>query len=159
MLSALQLKKHDFAEINIVANPEVDDSNASDVTCSCRHQFGAGPNDDKQLIWMARLRLEILKPEESDTTYLYTGAIEVFGEFEIHPDLPEAERAKHVHISGGAMLYSAIREMVTLLTARSIHGVIELPTIDPRVFLPKQAESNNQSQRWGQSTHSNKNRL
>ncbi|WPJ97049.1 hypothetical protein SH580_04935 [Coraliomargarita algicola] len=141
MLSPIQLKKHDFAEISIVANPEVDDSKASDVTCACRHQFGAGPNDDKQLTWMARLRLELLKPEESDTVCLYTGAIEVFGEFEIHPDLPENERAKHIHISGGAMLYSAIREMATLLTARSIHGVIELPSIDPRVFLPKQPES------------------
>lgn len=90
---------------------------------------------------MARLRLELLKPEEADTVSLYTGAIEVFGEFELHPDLPEDERAKHIHISGGAMLYSAIREMVTLLTARSIHGVVELPTIDPRVFLPKQPES------------------
>jgi preprotein translocase subunit SecB len=139
MLSAIQLRKHDFAEISIVANQSITDEATVETAVTCHHQFRASPIDDQLTSWIARLRLELIQPEDNRVAS-YTGAIEVFGEFEMHPDLPETDRSKHANINGGAMLYAAAREMVTLLTSRSMHGVVELPTIDPRAFLPKDNE-------------------
>lgn len=48
---------------------------------------------------------------------------------------PEEDRPKIAVINGGSLLYGSIREWVATLSSRSLHGMIELPAIDPRSFL------------------------
>jgi hypothetical protein len=38
-------------------------------------------------------------------------------------------------MNAGAILYGATREWFSILSARSLYGIAELPTIDARVFL------------------------
>ena len=60
------------------------------------------------------------------------------GQFEIHPNVAKEERIKYACINGGALLFGSAREMTAMLSSRSVHGLIELPSIDPRVFLPQE---------------------
>jgi hypothetical protein len=72
-----------------------------------------------------------------------TGVIEVVGQFDLHPDLAREDRVKYACINGGALLYGAAREMLATLSSRSIHGLIELPSIDPNIFMPvKEGDKN-----------------
>jgi len=100
-----------------------------------RQQIGAELVDDKHHVWLVRLKVEMLKPEEGNPP-LYLGWIEVAGHLQLHPDIPAEDRRKLVFVNGGGLLYSAVREMVAMLTARSVHGMAELPTINPAVFMP-----------------------
>ena len=139
MLSAIQIHKHEFAEISLTPNTELAPGNREGCAVSIRHQFKAKPTNKEETLWVARLRIELVPPDNGNTA-IYTGALEVVGQFEIHPDVPKSERIKCACINGGALLFGAAREMTATLSSRSIHGLIELPCIDPRVFLPDEVQ-------------------
>lgn len=136
MLSAIQIHKHEFAEISLKPNADLAPGKREACAVSIRHQFKASPTNKDETLWVARLRIELVPPDNGNTA-IYTGILEVVGQFEIHPDVTKSERIKYACINGGALLFGAAREMTAVLTARSIHGLIELPSIDPRIFLPE----------------------
>lgn len=140
MLSAIQMHKHEFAEISLKPNADLAPGKREGCAVSIRHQFKASPTNKEETLWVARLRIEIVPPDNGNTA-IYTGAIEVVGQFEIHPDITKSEQIKYACINGGALLFGAAREMTATLSSRSIHGLIELPSIDPRVFLPQEAQT------------------
>ncbi len=140
MLSAIQMHKHEFAEISLKPNAELVPGKRDDCAVSIRHQFKASPTNKEETLWVARLRIELVPPENGNTA-IYTGIIEVVGQFEIHPDVTKAERIKYACINGGALLFGSAREMAAMLSSRSVHGLIELPSIDPRTFLPQAEKS------------------
>ncbi|MGB0742905.1 MAG: hypothetical protein ACPGSB_00130 [Opitutales bacterium] len=139
MLSALQIKKHEFAEISIRPNPKVTDGEREGTSLKITNQFKAQPTDKEQTKWVARLRVELLEPDD-DTVALYTGVLEVVGNFDLHKDVNAEDKISYACINGGALLYGAAREMLASLTSRCVHGLIELPSVDPRIFMPKQEE-------------------
>ncbi len=139
MLSALQIQKHEFAEICIRPNSKVTNSERGGTALKITNQFKAQSTDKEQTKWVARLRVELLEPED-DNTALYTGAIEVVGNFELHKDVKAEDKIKYACMNGGALLYGATREMLASLTSRCVHGPIELPSIDPQIFLPQETE-------------------
>ena len=140
MLSTIQLHKHEFAEISLKPNAELMPGKRDGCAVSIRHQFKASPTNKDETLWVARLRIELVPPDNGSTA-IYTGIIEVVGQFEIHPDVARAERIKYACINGGALLFGSAREMAAMLSSRSVHGLIELPGIDPRVFLPQEAKN------------------
>jgi preprotein translocase subunit SecB len=60
--------------------------------------------------------------------------VEAVGSFGISPLIPKEKREELVLVNGCAILYSAIRDQVMTLTARSYHGTLILPTVN---FLDK----------------------
>jgi hypothetical protein len=67
---------------------------------------------------------------------VYTGVVEVVGQFDLHPDLDNQNRVNYACVNGGALLYGAAREMIAMISSRSVHGLLELPSIDPSIFKP-----------------------
>lgn len=60
--------------------------------------------------------------------------VEAVGSFRISTQIPKEKREELVLVNGCAILYSAIRDQVMTLTARSYHGTLLLPTVN---FLDK----------------------
>jgi hypothetical protein len=135
MLSGLQIQNHRFVEFHLKPESSLTEEELKQRPMTCRHQLKWRTKDNDPLYWYARLRVEVLHPPEGSKS-LYTGAFEVIGEFRVHPDVPETEREKLVALNSGAILYSSVREWVATLSARSLHGMVELPTLDARCFLP-----------------------
>jgi len=136
MLSAIQMHKHEFAEISLKPNAELTPGKRDGCAVTIRHQFKASPTNKEASLWVAHLRIELVPPDNGNTA-IYTGVIEVVGQFEIHPDVAKEERIKYACINGGALLFGSVREMTAMLSSRSVHGLIELPSVDPRIFLPQ----------------------
>ena len=134
MLSPIQLIDHRFGEIHLVPTLNLTGPEREQRVVACRHELGWQQSDEDSRRWRLRLRVELLLPKQTHRAP-YTGVVEVIGEFQIHADFPSNRRESLARMSGGAMLYSAIREWVCTLTSRSINGMIELPSLDPRCFL------------------------
>lgn len=142
MLSAIQVQKHEFAEICLKPNQELKAGEREGCAVSVRPQFKASSTNKDETKWIARLRVDLVEPESGQKS-IYTGVIEVVGQFDLHPDLAREDRVKYACINGGALLYGAAREMLATLSSRSIHGLIELPSIDPNIFMPvKEGDEN-----------------
>lgn len=71
----------------------------------------------------------------------------VIGHFEISERVPKEKRKNLVTVNGCSMLYGAIREQVMILSARSVHGMLILPTtnfqdkIEENTELPQNDKS------------------
>lgn len=135
MLSHIQLLEHRLVDIAIkpVADPSPEQIKEKRVTIHHNLAWGQNPNDPQ--IWAVRLRVELL-PGNENVTSLYLGAIEMMGQFLVHPDIQEGEQENTVVVNGAAVLYTCVREWVANVTSRSLHGMIELPTVNPMMFCP-----------------------
>jgi hypothetical protein len=134
MLAPAQIQNHRFVEFSLKPTFDLAAEDRAKRSLTCRHQFG-WHHDEAKAVWLCRLRVELIQPEKpEEPRSVYTGAFEVIGEFILHPSVPSADQLKLIAMSGGAILYSSIREWVATLSARSIHGLVELPTIDARNF-------------------------
>lgn len=138
MLSALQVKQHHIADLAFAPTMDLSEADLAQRSLTCRHQLALSHAENDPCDWLARLRVEIIHPEKGARS-LYTGHCEMVAELQLHPSVPEADRLKLVSLNAGAILYSAAREWFATLSARSLHGMAELPTIDARGFLPKDA--------------------
>lgn len=137
MNSAIQLLNHQFAKIELY--PTDADSPQGPLEGTHTLSTRRSHNEDDSL-WMAKLSLNFNHSDPGNPAP-YTGSIDVVGTFKLHPDFPEDQRVKMVSMNAGAILYGAIRELVLNLTARSLHGMMNIPTIDARSFLPKDTKS------------------
>ena len=135
MLSAIQLKKHEFAEISLLPNQTLKPGTRENCALTVTPKFSAKPANKENTTWVARLRVELSKPEDGREA-VYTGVVEVVGQFDLHPDLDNQNRVNYACVNGGALLYGAAREMIAMISSRSVHGLLELPSIDPSIFKP-----------------------
>ncbi len=136
MLSALQVKQHHLTDLAFVPTMDLSEEELAQRSITCRHQLALSQERNDACLWLARLRVEFIHPEKGARS-LYTGHCEIVAEMQLHPSVPEADRLKLVSLNAGAILYSATREWFATLSSRSLHGMVELPTIDARGFLPK----------------------
>ena len=63
MLSAIQMHKHEFAEISLKPNAELTPGKRDGCAVSIRHQFKASPTNKEETLWVARLRIELVPPD------------------------------------------------------------------------------------------------
>ncbi|MFW5894206.1 MAG: hypothetical protein ACOCUY_03635 [Verrucomicrobiota bacterium] len=136
MLSPLQVQNRWFGEIRLEPCDGLSEAERNERSITCRHSITARHWENDSSTWMVKLRVELVHPDAGPKS-LYLGSVEAFGEFEIHPECPDEDRLKYACASGGAVLYASIKELICSITARSLHGMIELPTLDARCFLPK----------------------
>lgn len=145
MLSAIQIRNHRFTEIQLIPTAKLPADQLAERRITGRHSFILQQKKGDSRFWRARLRVELVHPEDG-TQSIYTGVFELIGEFEIHEACPEADRQNLAALNGGAILYGAVRECMCSLSARSLHGMIELPTIDARCFVEQFNASKKQRQ-------------
>jgi preprotein translocase subunit SecB len=93
------------------------------------HEISVAPEDP--LHWKVVLTVEFC-PENPELPSTYEGRISVEGEFQIHETIEEQNREALVRVTANSILYGACREMIASFTARSIHGILSLPSISFR---------------------------
>ena len=120
-LSPLRLEKLFYTKLHIDANVDVKGSEHADnidTQVECHYQ------PDNPRLWMVVLRVRY----GSDESH-YLIDLEVIGFFDVHCEYPEEKVKTLVSVNGPAVLYGSAREMVSNLTARGPHEMVDLPTV------------------------------
>jgi|ERR1039458_5765940 preprotein translocase subunit SecB len=123
-LSPLQLREHGFTTVRVHAtdNGSLTNSPSLKPAISFERQ-SANPNQ-----WRLVLSLE-LGSREAAKAFAYEGEMKVQGLVEVTGNVPEDRKEQLALVNGFSLLYSAAREMLLNITARSRHGGVTLPTI------------------------------
>ncbi len=98
------------------------------------HEITGTPDDP--LRWQVALTVEFA-PEDPANPSTYEGRITITGDFQIHQTFEEKNHEALIRVTATSILYGACREMLAGFTARSVHGILSLPSISFR--KPKQA--------------------
>lgn len=85
-----------------------------------------GKHEEGGLVWWVGVTF-ILK-SEPDKVSPYMLNIKAVGMFDINSRAAEEDRERIIYENGAALVYGAIREMVSTLTARGFFGPLMLPT-------------------------------
>ena len=91
---------------------------------------------DDPLRWQVTLTVDFA-PEDPANPSTYEGRITIIGEFQIHETFEEKNREALIRVTATSILYGACREMLANFTARSLHGILSLPSISfrkPKIF-------------------------
>lgn len=123
-LSPLQLREHGFTTVRVhaVDNGSLTNSPSLKPAISFERQ-SANPNQ-----WRLILSLE-LGSRDAVKAFAYEGEMKVQGLVEVTGNVPEDRKEQLALVNGFSLLYSAAREMLLNITARSRHGGVTLPTI------------------------------
>lgn len=73
-----------------------------------------------------------VRPGGSESPSTYEGIISIEGQFQIHDTFGDKNREALIRVTATSILYGACREMIAGFTARSIHGILSLPSISFR---------------------------
>lgn len=131
MLSPIQLEEYKILRIHF--DTRFIEGEATPLVF--RHAVTATPQDGTDTKWLVRLDVQFM-PETDAGSAPYIGEIAVVGIFSLPADFQKEKASDMVHMNGGAILFGAVRELLSTITARGIHGAIMLPTVDARCFLP-----------------------
>lgn len=143
MLSPIQLEEHKILRVDF--ETQIIEGEAAPLVF--RHALTASQQSDQERKWLVRLDVQFV-PESDSGTAPYIGEIAMAGLFTLASDFPMEKASDMVHINGGAILFGAVRELLSSISARGIHGPIMLPSVDARCFLPEtkaDGSSSNQS--------------
>lgn len=133
MNSPLQLKEHRFTELSVQAIADGTPGNGVDVKTTC----ALAQNSADIHLWRVTMTLEFGSLEAA-ADCPYQGKAEIIGTFAVAGAWEKAGRAEElVAVNGASILYGAVREMVLLVTSRSSHGPLVLPTLS---FTPQSRE-------------------
>lgn len=113
-MSPIQLSQAVFTDVRITA--QQDAYVAPDSVFNTQVEFGAKPISDDQLAWNVVVRVHIKQANDKKPTYL--GTVECVGLFQVHPQLPKENVEKFVFVNGTSILYGAVRELISTITAR-----------------------------------------
>ena len=81
------------------------------------------------------LRMRIMVPHPDKESIPIRGSFGIIGVFTVDEGVPEEQRASIVKVTGGAMLYSASREFILLVTYRtSPFPPFYLPTLSGKAL-------------------------
>jgi preprotein translocase subunit SecB len=83
------------------------------------------------LRWLVTLMVNFA-PEDPEAPSTYRGQIQIQGEFQIHETFDVKNHEALIRVTATSILYGACREMIANFTARSIHGILSLPSISFR---------------------------
>lgn len=84
-----------------------------------------GARDDKKSWWVG---VEFSTQEGDEKPCPYLIDMKAVGLFEVSEQVPAEEQEKFVYENGASLVYGAIREMVSTVSARSAYGSLMLPT-------------------------------
>lgn len=130
-MKASTLTLHDLTFLNVHIDVDMDfqksasrfDFDGVKFRCDVRH--GKTTSQENPLWWVG-VDFYILSDEEKRCPYSID--FKAAGLFTVDDTIPKEKEEAFVYESGAAMVYGAIREMVSTITGRSVHGVLTLPT-------------------------------
>jgi preprotein translocase subunit SecB len=140
MLSPLQLQEHKI--LRIYFDTRKIEGEAAPL--AFRHALTVHKQEEPESQWLVRLDLQFSPDKEGEVT-AYLGEIAVVGVFTLAADFPPEKASDMVHMNGGAILFGIVRELLSSISARGVHGGIVLPTVDARCFLPQPADDSQKS--------------
>ena len=126
--SFLTLRELTFLGIRIEVDPEYS-GQASDFDfegASLHWGIRHGRQDDEGLHWW--VGIDFATKFDDNKRCPYQIDVKAMGLFKLNESVPKENREKFVYENGAALVFGAIREMVTMTSARSAHGAIMLPT-------------------------------
>jgi preprotein translocase subunit SecB len=129
--SPLELLNHRFLEFECKAT--IGDQTGGSLGLKTQYEIAA--DADNPLRWQVTLAVEF-SPDALACPSTYQGKIKIIGEFQIHDSYAEKNRDALIRVTAVSILYGACREMVANFTARSVHGILSLPSIS--FWMPKQ---------------------
>ncbi len=109
---------------------------AVNLQASLDRDFGTGdisverkikPMKDRERCWSVYLDIQ-LNAHAAEKSPPYTGNIIAEGVYEAHPNYPN-DPERLVRVTGSSMLYGAVRELVSMITARGPNGMVTLPSV------------------------------
>lgn len=83
--------------------------------------------EDDPLTYGVTLRIAI--ENKKGKVAPYDIDVVVVGHFKIRKSIAKENRENIITVNGCSMLYSAVREQVMMITSRSVHGKLILPTV------------------------------
>lgn len=110
--SPLQLERHFFTKVQIDTNPSGKVGAANQLNYEV--EIGQAANDPKR--YQVVVRLKLLSTPQNDACY--TGEIHAVGLFRVLAGWPADKTLWLVESNGAALLYGAIRELLSNITAR-----------------------------------------
>lgn len=123
--SPLQLQTCHFTKINLSTQRDANPADTRRVDVGVASEaFAQSPERPRQ--WVVVVRIKIGPQENAKPGYL--GELEGVGLFEVESSWPEEEIEKLVFINGSGMVYAALRELVSNITARGFWQILVLPT-------------------------------
>ncbi len=132
MLSPLQLKQHRFTDFSVESIPTGLPNHEALVTTSSTWGHIIGD----ELSWKVELKV-MFGPDEARKLSPYRGKVSIIGFFKVAKTWPAEKRQELVGVNGASVLYSAVREMVLIVTGRSSHGELMLPTMSFTKLIDK----------------------
>lgn len=102
------------------------------------------PDPKNPNYWNIALIIKI-KSGNTQKPFLYEGEVQILGEVEVH-DSFAGDKRELARVNGASLLYSAAREMMLNLSARSVHGPLCLPVLN---FVEFFANDDQASQKAG----------
>jgi preprotein translocase subunit SecB len=124
-LSPLQLRQHCFTQISLHANP----TGASNGQISLDPEIWFQNNPANANEWLLCLRVT-MKSTDAQKPFVYEADVAIQGIVEVHESFPTERREQLAVVNGLGLLYSAVRELLLMMTARSVHGLMCLPTLN-----------------------------
>lgn len=142
--SALTLERLEFSRIRVESNPDYplpDDQSGQQLSFSfngvnfrrtAQLRFPTDEAADPKHFF-CKFGFRVAKEDQKDKVIPYEIDVEVVAFFTYLDDsLKGADRFRGVRLTAYQMLYGALREMISNLTARSTFGMMQLPSADFR---------------------------
>ena len=130
----LQLESYSFTDLELHANSEYAEAGNAPPTYALTVEPVVA-EDEQDGGWSVVLSIHT-EPEQG-TTGPYQAQVNMVGRFRVSKDYPSERARDLVQITGSSILYSAAREMLLLLSSRTVWGPMQLPTVS---FMPPRNE-------------------
>jgi preprotein translocase subunit SecB len=118
MNSPLQLSRLVFTKVHVDSSTPTIEGNSEIMTSAT-----LGANLDNKNDRHSLLKLLVRFGPAEGKPNVYSGELEVVGEFLVAPEYPLEKAPLLAFVNGASILYGAVREMVTNITARSPLGI------------------------------------
>lgn len=144
--SPLQLNRSVFTDVRLTAQPDVPDTQV-ELQMETIVEYQAQVSNANPRNWVLTVRVHIKSPNEKPT--MYVGTVQCIGAFTVAPEWPADQIEKLVVVNGCGMLYSSIREMVSIIVARGPYVSPPLPSMS---FVGMYEQSKQKSKAQGAET-------
>ncbi|MCH7227232.1 hypothetical protein [Haloferula sp. A504] len=122
--SPLTLEHHTLLAFEITAS----ESAEPDGHHSLRTNRKIERHPEDPLKWMVDLTVEIGTPDSAKQAP-YSGKVVVRGWFSVSEAYPEERRNALIEVTAASILYGTCREALANFTARSVHGMLSIPSV------------------------------
>lgn len=150
--TTLPMDRLEFLSVNVVACKDYERQQHSyfsqldftfDDTVRIAQRSSLGIDDEENpRFFVFDFAIKLSRHDDEDKTLPYEIEVEARGYFRYIGDLHDGvDRFRAVRVSGYAILYGAIREIVSTITGRGTHGVLQLPAMNFHSLAKSEAES------------------